>query len=164
MGGLLDWLRDSNNRSILAMLGSVLAFLWTAGFGIYVQVQSRKDSAEQRQAVKLPARDRPQNKRRQPRNFARIISVWAVGLLGGAALWYALDRSSERLVTTQFVVCGGEYESECPAHNVYIYCYLDPDKEAEKACKTYKLQTHQTKGGNKCGYHWNTYPCTNDAP
>jgi hypothetical protein len=73
-------------------------------------------------------------------------------------------QQSEKTVTNEFVVCAGEYERECPAHQAYIYCYVDPDAEAAKACKRFSLKTRQSKSGNKCGYTWSTYLCTNPVP
>lgn len=67
-------------------------------------------------------------------------------------------------ITSEFVVCSGEYERNCPAHHAYIYCYVDPATEAAKSCKRYSVKTSQSKGGNKCGYTWTTFICVNEVP
>jgi hypothetical protein len=77
---------------------------------------------------------------------------------------YLYPHEPKPTITSEFVVCSGEYEGSCPAHNVYVYCYVDPEPEAAKACKKHSFKTSQSKGGNKCGYTWTTYLCTNDAP
>jgi hypothetical protein len=166
---LLDWLRDENNRAILIMAGGVVAFLWTAGFAIYIRVQDQKAKREEHARRSIPPSEQGRNKSRQPTRvalYSRLqapLLLWAFGLLGLGSVWYLWEHS-EKTITSEFVVCSGEYERECPSHNVYIYCYEDPAKQAQKSCKRYSLKTAQSKGGNKCGYTWTTYLCTNDAP
>jgi hypothetical protein len=167
---LVDWLHDENNRAIVIMAGSVIAFLWTAGFAIYGRIQDQKAKEGERDERKaISPSERAHNKRQQPirvQLYSKLRAsflFWASGILALGAVWYAWEHSG-KTITSEFVVCSGEYERECPAHNVYVYCYVDPNPEAAKACKRYRLKTTQSKGGNKCGYTWTTYLCTNDAP
>jgi hypothetical protein len=166
---MLAWLHDENNRAILVMAGGVIAFLWTVGFAIYIRVQDQRAKQEDLAKDTKPPSQRARNKPRQARGvkfYSKLRSsllLWACGILGLGAVWY-LWAHSEKTITSEFVVCSGEYERDCPAHNVYIYCYEDPGKEAQKACKRFSLKTTQSKGGHKCGYTWTTYLCTNDAP
>jgi hypothetical protein len=168
--GLLDWLHDENNRAIVIMAGGAIGFLWTAAFAIYGRIQDQKAKREERGERKtIPPNERAHNKRQRSVRtelYSKLRApflLWAFGILGLSAVWYTWEHS-EKTITSEFVVCSGEYERECPSHNVYIYCYEDPGKEAKKACKRHSLKTTQSKGGNKCGYTWTTYLCTNDAP
>jgi hypothetical protein len=164
---VLNWLHDENNRAIVVMVGSVVAFLWTVGFAVYIRVQDQKPKGEEPARQRLP-NERSNAKRRPPpksvftKQLAPLL-LWAFGIFGIGALAYVW-KFSENTITSEFIVCSGEYERECPAHNVYIYCYVDPETEVRKACKRYSVKTTQTKPGNKCGYSWTTFLCTNDAP
>jgi hypothetical protein len=51
-----------------------------------------------------------------------------------------------------FRVCLGEYERNCPPHDVYMYCYQDVGAWASQRCDIAKVIPLGSQSGNKCGY------------
>jgi hypothetical protein len=51
-----------------------------------------------------------------------------------------------------FRVCLGEYERNCPPHDVYMYCYQDVNAWARQRCDIPKVIPLGSQSGNKCGY------------
>jgi hypothetical protein len=68
-------------------------------------------------------------------------------------------RSQPPQATVTYKVCSGEYERECPPHDVYFYCYTDVGAWAKSLCTSYTVQRLTTFGGNKCGYSLDAVIC-----
>jgi hypothetical protein len=95
-----------------------------------------------------------------------LIALLAL-LLGLVAYLYPREPKKEKQISvTDYVVCLTEYERDCGPHDAYIYCAVDPNAEAAKACKRgYSLKgAPQSKPGTKCGVNTFTYLCSNEAP
>jgi hypothetical protein len=55
-------------------------------------------------------------------------------------------------IITNYRICLGEYERNCPPHDVYLYCYEDVASWAHGRCDETKIVTLGSQPGNKCGY------------
>ncbi len=60
----------------------------------------------------------------------------------------------------QYTLCVGEYEKECPSHDIFRGCGGDYQRIARDFC----IGEHQVfqisqEGGNHCGYHWYKINC-----
>lgn len=69
-----------------------------------------------------------------------------------------ISGSVPSLAQQVYVICFGEYEANCKAHDNYQYCYVDPEKVATNLCQQsgmsgkHNLVETSKYGGNKCGY------------
>jgi hypothetical protein len=63
-------------------------------------------------------------------------------------------------ITTTYRICSGEYERACQQHDVYMYCYENPENWAKDRCTTYSVRQLNSYGGNKCGYNLYEVLCT----
>jgi hypothetical protein len=63
-------------------------------------------------------------------------------------------------VVSRYRVCSGEYERNCDAHDVYMYCYADVQAWADKKCEKGQVVRLNSRGGNKCGYSLDEVICT----
>jgi hypothetical protein len=72
----------------------------------------------------------------------------------------------------EYRVCIGEYERQCPEHDVFEYCSGNPEAIAARVCsKTvngvnqpgrFRLIMLGDRGGNKCGYSWYSLLCVDE--
>jgi hypothetical protein len=63
-------------------------------------------------------------------------------------------------VVVNYKICSGEYERNCPPHDIYQYCYEDPQKWAQNKCASAVVHNPGSSGGNKCGYTMYEVICT----
>lgn len=164
---LLTWLHDENNRAIVGMIGGAFAFLWTAGWAVFVWWQEKKKEEDEQ-----PVRTASHERQRKPKPVKQGWSVflrtsilaWAIGIVFLAAIWFAW-LSPEKVVTVQYRLCLGEYERNCGFdHDVYLYCYTDVDAWASGRCLRHTATSIGSHDGNKCGYTNVSVACVQRAP
>lgn len=63
-------------------------------------------------------------------------------------------------VVVNYKICSGEYERNCPPHDIYQYCYEDPKVWAAAKCTSSVVQQLSSTSGNKCGYTTYQVICT----
>jgi hypothetical protein len=135
------WLRDSDNRDILKLLGAAFAFVWTTLWGVYIWRYPRQQNTED-SFGKVPAHLRPYNQRRRPlREVAGSgLMIWAAGVVVFVGVGFVLEPTkvirpvADSAPPPALRVCSSESVENCPAHNVFIGC--EPIHYwAETACK-----------------------------
>jgi hypothetical protein len=167
----MAWLKDPSNQELLKLIGAVIAFLWTAGFGVWVYLHPPGSSDEKKPAPVSPARDRSHNQKPKPVRFMAALALpflaWVAGLLVVGGAWSAWQTyfAEPPTVTVQFKLCLGEYERNCGfEHDVYLYCYTDFDAWAKGRCLRHTAITVGSHDGNKCGYTNVSVVCTQKKP
>jgi hypothetical protein len=166
MQGIFGWIQQ--NLEILKAIGGMLSAVVGAVWIATTWWIGRRDSREKEQAA-VTASDRPQNQKQRPirpKTERRAYSILAMlspilgGLLVAGGAIYAViafrEIASDPTLTVQLRVCEGEYERNCPPHDVYIYCYESADKAAAQRCQKFSQTNRQSSGGNKCGYSTTT--------
>ena len=141
---LWEWLRDESNQGALKIIGAAVAAVVVAGWAFFTWLDSRPKTP-----VATPT-------------TTPVVTPTVVATPVSTPTQAPPPPKPE--ITSEFVVCEGEYERNCPPHQAYVYCYVDPKTEAAKSCKRYSVKTSQSKGGNKCGYTWTTFICVNEVP
>jgi hypothetical protein len=169
----ISWLKDPSNQELLKLIGAAIAFLWTAGWGVWVYLHPPVSNDDKKKAVPplLPARDRPNNRKSKPvRSVAALalpFSAWVAGLVVVGGAWYGWQTyfAEPPTVTVQFRLCLGEYERNCGFdHDVYLYCYTDVDEWARGRCLRHTATSVGSHDGNKCGYTNVSVVCTQKKP
>jgi hypothetical protein len=167
------WLTNEANQKALALLGGFFAFLWTAGWAVFVYVRPPPDRKhESPRRTGGPARERSYNQTKRP--LARAISshvafkIWLLGIFVvaiGSAVWKTSVELTPPSVT--YTVCSGEFEQNCGApHDVFLQCG-GPSINAwvDGTCDKILSSTRIVyKDGNKCGYSVMKYTCVPKKP
>jgi hypothetical protein len=151
-----DWLKDVENQRVLTMLGAAIAFLWTAGWGVYVYRNPRA-------AQPVPAG--PSSAARPKLKIGPAVISWIVGLVCLAVVQYGWKLYTEANApkTATYYLCMGTYSQNCsptewvPCHtNMQAYVKAKhPD-----VCVYIKPTKLSDVSGNECGYATYKYDCS----
>jgi len=63
-------------------------------------------------------------------------------------------------ITVTYKICTGEYERNCPSHDIYQYCYVPVENWARAHCESFRISRLDTRDENKCGYSIDQVICT----
>jgi hypothetical protein len=159
---LLEWLYDENHRAVVIMFAS--------GFGCCVGAywawftwRNPASNNERKELEYFPGRSLPQNIKQKPlRQFLMICLGGAVGGLI-ALLFVGNQVASPPEITLNYRVCRGQYEGECPPHDVFISCN-DFEQWAKNVCIKHELTVLSSRDGNMCGYIVANVACTKQVP
>jgi hypothetical protein len=159
MSELWAWLKDEHNQKALALIGGFFAFLWTAGWGVFVYARPPKGPRDTHKGPSSPpARERGNNRRRTQRLYYRSILaypafwIWGGGTAVAIAAYSAwLAYFHQPTIVKDVRVCVGEYEGSCPPHDVFVGC-SNPNVWAANACIKFTSVKLSDVSGNKCGY------------
>src|SRR5262249_35280860 len=143
------------NQKALALIGGFFAFLWTAGWGVFVY--RNPPQAPAKQPTSPPAHERPQYRRRRRIDVRALLAlpsfkIWSFGLAAVilvAAGWYAYFYQPTTVASRR--VCVGEFEGQCPPHDVFVGC-SNPNAWAANNCLKYTSVKKSDVSGNRCGY------------
>ena len=148
------WLKDPENRAVLAMLGSALLSLWTIGWGVWVY--KYPPGSHQ------PAHGSKPLTNYSLKNLGGPIRIWILGIVVGLATWFVWEHYiADETVPAQYTVCTGEYERNCGfTHDVYLYCNADLNAWAKnQGCIKTSIAALGSHDGNKCGYGQYSISC-----
>jgi len=152
------FLKDPENRAVLAMLGSAALSLWTIGWGVWVYLYPPGSR---------PTRSGKSKASYSLKNLGGPISIWVIGIVVGLGAWFIWEHYiADPTVPAQYRVCTGEYERHCNfAHDVYVYCYTDLGNWAKgQGCIKTSISKVDEHDGNKCGYGLFSISCLKRLP
>lgn len=162
------WVLDADNLRVLSSIGGAVAFLWTAGWAVYVRHQDLKIKAAEA-ATATPAREREVNQKRKPtrkRSMASIlgfaIASWAVGLaIVVATLVVWKEFLAEKPPVVSFV-CRAENGSECLPESEKVDCgdAAPAIARATSDCKRSDVKQVEARDGGRCGHNTWKITCT----
>jgi hypothetical protein len=168
------WLKDEGNQKALALIGGFVAFLWSAGWAVFVYIHPPPDPKHaDKNEGPVPAHERPRKPSPSvPRSwsFLSVLSapafkIWGAGIalaMAGYLGWLAYFY--QPTVITAFRVCRGEFKNLCEPHDVFVGCG-DPNVWASNACLKYTAtQIGTSRDGNQCGYNVWRFSCSQKTP
>ena len=157
-----EWLKDPDNERVLGLLGGAIAFLWTAGWGVWVYVHPSGSSKSDRQP-ETPDKESTGQTPSPQRSFAIPkfpLKIWAAGIAVVAGVWFGLQNASSPAVTAAYKVCMGQYESNCDPHNLFVGCSEGVNMWANRNCAKFNLTMTGARAGDLCGYSTANLTCT----
>ena len=162
------WLKDIDNERVLGILGAAIAFVWTAGWGVFVYIRPPRSTDPARQPS-TPGHDRP-NRRQKPAGFSFSLRgvpfrIWALGIVA-----LAVAGGGWRLYVTYFVgkqetyyLCMGSYKQYCGSAD-WVPCHTDMTAYVKNKHSDICVYIKPTKlsdvSGNECGYATYKYDCS----
>lgn len=155
------FLKDEANQRVLIMLGGVIAFLWTAGFGVYVYRNPHVPAEGHRHAGINP----PQTTPSVGNIGASRFLTWAVGLLvlGGVQYGWKLYAEATAPKVGTYYLCMGSYQQNC-APTEWVPCHSDMSAHVKAkhpdVCIYMKASKLSDVSGNECGYATYKFDCS----
>jgi hypothetical protein len=139
------------------MLGGAVAFLWTAGWAIYIRKYpepvARHGTTDRRQRGLTAAVSNVPLKR---------LAIWATGLVVLLGVWYGWKLYLGTQAT--YFLCIGEYRGSCGSTD-WVNCGTDMQAYVKNAhpdvCVYVKATRLSDVSGNKCGYATYKFDCSN---
>jgi hypothetical protein len=157
-----EWLKDPDNERVLGLLGGAIAFLWTAGWGVWVYVHP-SGSSKSDTHPEWPDRESTSQTPSSRRSFAIPkfpLKIWAAGLAVVVGVWFGLQNAALPTVTATYKVCRGQYESNCDPHNLFVGCSEGVNTWANRNCAKFNLAMTGARAGDLCGYSTANLTCT----
>jgi hypothetical protein len=156
---MLAWIKA--NEDILDRLGAMIAFLWTAGWGVWVWVDAKR-----RAALPQPHRSQEhesQHIEKEKRQRGAWILMWGLGVLIFAGVWYGVERYIQSLtVTAHYAICRGECRDKCAPHYDWVQCG-NVANWATKTCSHSEWRIVSDVSGDHCGYQIADVTCTSNS-
>jgi hypothetical protein len=169
------FLTNEANERALALIGGFLLGLWTVAWAIINRVWPPK-SAEAKAAAAERQNERPNHGATHNRKVpvtgfwswttlkSTAFKIWVIGMAVALSAYFGwrayLDQPT---ITTDFKVCRGEHQDQCPPHDVWVGCG-DINVWATNTCLKFTAVQLSVRAGNQCGYTVVNYTCSRKPP